>query len=207
MWEEERGPVSSALEAKTRMKRNLATWIHFLESAQQRLNNLLTSVEKRKKRLEEDPSAFEGEADVSSKEIIDTITQNTISDSRATLATLENLRNEMDLVLTNFANLGDMLDVLKAEADFKGVIVNSWPKNVVADRMTYLGAAFLAAGSGAFTVFAFVFGLPLNALVTLIPPAFLWAPGILLLTWGLWSLRKTERRRWDYFQQQFEIPG
>ncbi len=188
------------------MKRNLATWIGFIDSVRQRLKNLLTTAEKRKKRLEEDPASYRGDDELSAEEIIDHVTQHAISESQAAIATLVSLRNEMDLAQANFANLGDVLEVMKAEADFKGVIVNSWPKNVVADRMTYLGAAFLAAGSGAFTVFAAVFGLPLDTLLALIPPAFLWAPGVLLLVWGLWSLRRTEKHRWAYFQEQFEIP-
>jgi hypothetical protein len=109
---------------------------------------------------------------------------------------------EVAAVRSNLDRLGELLEVSRREADYKGVIVNAWPRNVVADKMTYLGAALVAAGSAAFAIVGFP---SLTDSVVLVPVTF-WGLGIVLLIDGLWSLRRWERHRWAYFRKQFGVP-
>lgn len=99
-------------------------------------------------------------------------------------------------------DLGTWRNMLqKADADYKAVVVNAWPKSVFADRMTYLGTALLGAGSGTYALF----GTPLELGPSLVPALVLWGIGLVLLLAGLFGVRKRERLKWEFFTERFEV--
>ncbi len=102
---------------------------------------------------------------------------------------------------SNLTNISGILDVMKKDADYKGVVVSSWPKNVFADRMTYLGTVLVATGTG---TSAFL-GVPTEIGAVLLPPASLWISGFVLLVWGLIGVRRREALKWSYFTEEFDV--
>src|SRR5439155_3186537 len=85
------------------------------------------------------------------------------------------------------------LRAAKSDAEYREVLVRAWPMNHFLDRMTYLGTAVLGAGGAAFV---FV-GLDLAL--------FFWLVGSVLMGGGLWGLWEWERKRWDFYADQFSV--
>lgn len=202
MADEQRRPSKDVAEAKTYIKRDLGTWLSMLDNAKGRLQNLVKDAEKRETNLQEHAEMYEGDEDISPEEILGMLTQTTLSACRGAITSLENIHREMSVVQADFANLGDVLEVMKADADYKAVVVDAWPKSVFADRMTYLGTALLGAGSGTYAIF----GTPLELGPSLVPALVLWGIGLALLLAGLFGVRERERLKWDFFTERFDVP-
>jgi hypothetical protein len=89
--------------------------------------------------------------------------------------------------------VADDLRAAKNDAEYREVLVRAWPVNHFLDRMTYIGTAILGAGGAAFV---FV-GLNLAL--------FFWIIGLVLMGAGLGGLWEWERKKWDFYADQFGI--
>ncbi len=168
-----------ATKASARMSRELSLWIRWIGESAKLLRGFL-----------EKPPGKQREEPAFSIQLTETV-----------ITTLGRVREEMQEASGNLANISDVLDVMKKDADYKGVVVSSWPKNVFADRMTYLGTILIAAGSGTYALL----GIPTEIGVVLLPPAILWAFGFVLLVWGLIGVRRREAFKWSYFTKEFDV--
>ena len=113
---------------------------------------------------------------------------------------IEALRLEVNASARDLSNNETTLQILKTEVEYKAAIVDAWPRNLFADRLTYFGTALLGVASGTFIIL----GAPLDQF--LLAPLVLWIAGFLLLGVGLGGVAIRESHRWDYFKVEFEIP-
>ncbi len=189
------------------------TWLGWVDTTSDRLSNISRDMKTRAEAFAKNPDVFtEGEGiivigtkevgPIGPEEFIKGMAENVAERCQSTMQPIQNLRREMMLAQSDLANLSDVLEVDKADADLKAVIVNTWPRDVVGDRMTWLGTGLLGAGGAAYAIF----GSPLNVTASLLPAAVLWVLGIGLLLWGFRSLARWQRRRWAFFSERFEIP-
>jgi|SRR5437016_2949082 len=81
----------------------------------------------------------------------------------------------------------------KSDAEYREVLVRAWPVNHFLDRLSYLGAAILGAGGAGFILEGWVVAVVF------------WAVGLGLMASGLFGLRKWERKKWDFYADQFSI--
>jgi hypothetical protein len=110
------------------------------------------------------------------------------------------LRSQIGKVEGTVSSIKDILEVRKAEAEYKTTIVNSWPVDLVAERVSYLGTGVLAAGGAAYALS----GYP-SVSNALLPTLILWAVGLGLLILGISRLVKNQRDRFDFFRRQFKL--
>jgi len=110
------------------------------------------------------------------------------------------LKSQIARVGNSVTSIKEILEVRKAEAEYKTTIVNAWPADLVAERVSYLGTGILAAGGAAYALS----GYP-SVSYTLLPTLLLWGVGLGLLLFGIWRLRKNQRERFDFFRQQFKL--
>ncbi len=113
--------------------------------------------------------------------------------------TLNRIIREMNEVSGDLTSNAQSFEVLKNEAAYKGAIVDAWPRDIFADRLTYFGTALLGVGSGTFILL----GAPIS--LVLLAPMILWATGFVLLGWGLTGVREREAHRWDFFKTEFKL--
>ncbi len=165
-----------AAEAKTRINRTLSNWQNRLNSSEGRVRSVLQTLKGR-----------------GSPEDVNKLTK--------TVKSLGEIKEEIQATRAYLGNLSEVNEVMKRDADLKAVVVNTWPKNVFADRMTYLGTVLVAAGTG---TYAFL-GVPTEIGAVLLPPAILWISGFVLLVWGLVGVRRREALKWFYFTREFDI--
>jgi hypothetical protein len=108
-------------------------------------------------------------------------------------AQLMRLQQEIGQAQSDLTVVAEDLKAATADAQYREVLVRAWPTNHFLDRLTYLGAAVLGAGGAAYVLVgkdvSFVF----------------WAIGGLVMTWGLYGLRKWETKRWEFYADQFSI--
>ncbi len=81
----------------------------------------------------------------------------------------------------------------KTDAEYREVLVRAWPTNHFLDRLSYLGAALLGAGGAGFILEGWLVAV------------LFWTVGLVLMGSGLYGLRKWERKRWDFYADQFSI--
>lgn len=169
--------LSMAAEAKTRMSLNLSNWENQLSQAQGQVRSV-------HKNLEGKPDQ-----------------PGNVNQLAGALDSLGKMQEEIHATSTHLGNLSEVNQVMKRDADLQAVVVNTWPKNVFADRMTYLGTVLVAAGTG---TYAFL-GAPTEIGAVLLPPAILWISGFVLLVWGLIGVRRREALKWSYFTKEFDV--
>lgn len=109
------------------------------------------------------------------------------------LPTLNRLTEEMSRSFTNLTVINQDLVAAKSDAEYREVLVRAWPTNHFLDRMTYIGTAVLGAGGAAYL---FV-GLDLAL--------FFWGVGVTLMGAGLAGLWEWERKKWDFYADQFSV--
>jgi len=114
------------------------------------------------------------------------------------------LERQLSQVEEFVESVKEILEVRKAEAEYKTTIVNAWPADLVAERVSYLGTGILAAGGAAYALS----GYPSVSYV-LLPTLVLWGVGLGLLLFGISRLVKNQRARFAFFRRQFalEIEG
>lgn len=110
------------------------------------------------------------------------------------------LSDQVARVTRTVNSIKEILEVRKAEAEYKTTIVNAWPSDVVAERVSYLGTAAVAAGGAAYALS----GYP-HVSFALLPTAVLWAAGLGLLSFGVYRLVKNQRERFEFFRRQFKL--
>lgn len=132
---------------------------------------------------------------------------NNLRDEKVARENLDQLRRDIydlgrqiESIRVSTGNLREVLEIRKAEAEYKAAIVNSWPPDVVAERATYFGAGVFASGGVAYALT----GYPALTL-TLVPSALLWLLGAGLVTYGLWKLVRSQREKFDFFTRQFNL--
>lgn len=113
---------------------------------------------------------------------------------------LWDLRSEISRVYDTTTNVGEILNLRKAEAEYKTAIVNAWPNDLVAERVAYLGTGILAAGGAAYALS----GYP-SVSYTLLPTLVLWGVGLGLLLFGISRLVENQRDRFAFFRRQFKL--
>ena len=112
---------------------------------------------------------------------------------------LDKMVREMNEASEDLTSTAQSFEVLRNKAAYKGAIVDAWPRDIFADRLTYFGTALLGVGSGTFILL----GAPIS--LVLLAPMILWATGFVLLGWGLTGVREREAHRWDFFKTEFKL--
>jgi len=100
---------------------------------------------------------------------------------------------EMNQANSDLSVLQQDLAAAKTEAEYREVLVRAWPTNHFLDRLSYLGAALLGAGGAAYVLE----GIPVAVVF--------WTAGLILMGAGLYGLRKWERKRWEFYADQFSV--
>jgi hypothetical protein len=106
---------------------------------------------------------------------------------------LNRIMDEMAVADGDLAVIDSDLRAAKSDAEYREVLVRAWPVNHFLDRMTYLGTAVLGAGGAAFV------------LVGLNLALFFWLIGGALMGAGLGGLWEWERKKWDFYADQFSV--
>jgi hypothetical protein len=113
--------------------------------------------------------------------------------TRAAGAQLQRLQQEIAQAQMDLTVIGEDLKAAKADAEYREVLVRAWPANHFLDRLTYLGAAVLGAGGAGFILEGWIVA------------SVFWTVGLVLMSSGLYGLRKWERKKWDFCSDQFSI--
>jgi hypothetical protein len=100
---------------------------------------------------------------------------------------------EMNQANLDLTVLQQDLAVAKTEAEYREVLVRAWPTNHFLDRLSYLGGALLGAGGAAYILE----GFPVAVVF--------WTTGLILMTSGLYGLRKWEQKKWEFYADQFSV--
>ena len=119
-----------------------------------------------------------------------------IESARAALVTLA---AEIALARERLSAAKEIMEVRKAEAEYKCSIIEAWPEDQVAERVSYLGAGIFAAGGAAYALT----GYPTHSL-SLVSPVLFWLVGLALLVLGIWRVNKNQRNKEGFFRAQFE---
>lgn len=112
---------------------------------------------------------------------------------------IQAIASEIVLARERLSAAKEVMEVRKAEAEYKCSIVEAWPNDQVAERVSYLGAGIFAAGGAAYALT----GYPTHSL-SLVPPILFWACGFGLLVFGIWRVNKNQRDKETFFKSQFE---
>ena len=106
---------------------------------------------------------------------------------------IQRMTTEMRQADSDLTVINQDLVAAKSDAEYREVLVRAWPTNHFLDRLTYLGAAVLGAGGAAFVLVgrevSFIF----------------WIVGGILMGWGLAGLAKWERKKWNFYADQFSV--
>jgi len=93
----------------------------------------------------------------------------------------------------DLSTIAEDLAAAKADAEYREVLVRAWPTNHFLDRMSYIGGAILGAGGAGYVLAGWEVA------------AVFWAVGLVLMGWALAGLRNWERKRWDFYADQFSV--
>jgi hypothetical protein len=113
---------------------------------------------------------------------------------------LWDFQSQIGRVSQTVTTVSEILAVRKAEAEDKSTIVNTWPLDVVPERVSYLGTGILAAGGISYALSGYPW-LTLNILPTLV----FWGVGLGLLAYGISRLVRNQREKFDFFRRQFKL--
>ena len=100
---------------------------------------------------------------------------------------------EMNGARTDLSVIGQDLAAAKTDAEYREVLVRAWPANHFLDRLSYLGAAILGAGGAGYILE----GIGVAAVF--------WTVGLILMGSGLYGLRNWERKKWNFYADQFSV--
>jgi hypothetical protein len=106
---------------------------------------------------------------------------------------LNRIMDEMANAEGDLTVIDSDLRAAKSDAEYREVLVRAWPVNHFLDRMTYLGTAVLGAGGAAFVFVGLYLAL------------FFWLIGGALMGAGLGGLWERERKKWDFYADQFSV--
>ncbi len=109
----------------------------------------------------------------------------------------------MGSAASNLKIIQDDLTAAKAEVEYRTSLVEAWPSGNLWDKLSYIATALFGAGGAAF--FFFAANLASNP-DWYVPAVVLWCAGGILMIVSLWGLRKADRKRFDFFSSQFQIP-
>jgi hypothetical protein len=118
--------------------------------------------------------------------------------------TLTRISDEMGSAAVNLKVIQDDLAAAKAEVEYRTSLVQAWPSGSLWDKLSYIATAMFGAGGAAFFFFAANLGGNPDWYV---PAVVLWLAGGFLMACSLAGLRKAERKRFDFFSDQFQIPS
>ena len=117
--------------------------------------------------------------------------------------TLTRVLEEMGSAATNLKTIQDDLNAARSEVAYRKSLVDAWPSGSLWDKILYIAITLFGAGGAAFYfVAANLSGNPYWPL----PAGVLWVVGGALLVVSLRGLGKADRKRFDFFSYQFEIP-
>lgn|SRR2546428_2763099 len=117
--------------------------------------------------------------------------------------TLTRVADEMASASRNLQIVQEDLTAAKAEVEYRASLVEAWPSGSLWDKLPYIATALFGAGGAAF--FFFAANLASNP-DWYVPAVVIWGAGGVLMTVSLWGLGKADRKRFDFFSYQFEIP-
>ncbi len=117
--------------------------------------------------------------------------------------TLTRVLEEMGSAATNLKTIQDDLNAARSEVAYRKSLVDAWPSGSLWDKMSYIAITLFGAGGAAFYFAAA--NLSSNPYWP-VPAGVLWVVGGALLVISLRGLGKADRKRFDFFSYQFEIP-
>jgi len=119
------------------------------------------------------------------------------------IKTLTRIESEMSSATRNLQVIEQDLVAAKAEVAYRTSLVEAWPSGTLWDKLSYIATALFGAGGAAF--FFFAANLAGNP-DWYVPAIVLWGAGVILMACSLEGLRRAERKRFNFFSHQFQIP-
>ena len=113
---------------------------------------------------------------------------------------LEQLITTLDRTKQNLEAVKEILEVRKASYEIKKVVVESWPRRVFTERLSYIATALYPIG-GATLVLS---GSEVTN-TALFSTAAIWLLATILLLGSLGQLFLDDREKWKYFSEEFEV--
>ena len=117
--------------------------------------------------------------------------------------TLTRVLEEMGSAAANLKTIQDDLNATRSEVAYRKSLVDAWPSGSLWDKMSYIAITLFGAGGAAFYFAAA--NLSSNPYWP-VPAGVLWVVGGALLVVSLRGLGKADRKRFDFFSYQFQIP-
>jgi len=108
---------------------------------------------------------------------------------------------EIEAAEADLRSLEEVSKAARAEAEYRAVLVNTWPPNRLLNLLAGLGSAIIGGGGAAFYLES---GNRANPF-WFVPALMLWCFGGLCLLMAFWGLADWERKKWDFFADQFAI--
>ena len=100
----------------------------------------------------------------------------------------------------NLDSVSEILNLRKASYEVKEVVVRSWPKRALTERLTYISTALFPIGG---TPFVLTGGEATQA--AMLTAAMIWAMATAMLIGSLAHLYLDDREKWSYFKREFEV--
>jgi len=122
-----------------------------------------------------------------------------LSNLRSVRTQLSQLASSMYASKQNLDSVGEILSVRKTSTELKGIVISSWPPRSIIERLTYVAGLLFPAGG---VPIALAGGITKESALF---SAVMWSVATVLLAWSLIEIRKYDMRKWDYFEQEFEI--
>lgn len=113
---------------------------------------------------------------------------------------IEKCSSSVTLAKQNLDSVTDILNLRKASYEVKEVVVRSWPKRSLTERLSYISTALFPIGG---TPFILTGGEVTEA--ALATAAVIWSMAGILLLGSLGHLFLDDREKWKYFKREFDL--
>jgi len=112
---------------------------------------------------------------------------------------IKQLREHFAEAKRNLNSISALLVIKKTNLELKEIAIRSWPKKAWIERLIWVSAAVIAAGSASF---AFTGGLPAYQGIIAMS---LWLSGFVLMIISLAFQKKWDDEKWAFFEEEFRI--
>ncbi|MDH3366066.1 MAG: hypothetical protein OEM29_08735 [Thermoplasmata archaeon] len=113
---------------------------------------------------------------------------------------VEKVKKSVEASKANLALVNDVLTVRKTSLELKEVVVRSWPRRALSERLAYISSALFPIGG---TPFILTGGTitPAAGLTAII----VWVVATALMIGSLAHIYLDDREKWSYFKREFEV--
>ena len=117
--------------------------------------------------------------------------------------TLTRISEEIESATNNLQVIHDDLVAAQAEVAYRTSLVAAWPSGSLWDKLSFIATALFGAGGAAFFFFAANLASNPNWYV---PAVVLWVAASISMIVSLLGIEWAERKRFNFFSHQFQIP-